>query len=614
MNILGLSIFSDSSAAIVADGRIICAVEEERLNRVKHYDGMPWLAISECLEIADMSLEDIDIIAISWNPLLGWKSRITETVKSMFLVPHAFKGKVARGSGYIKGCGEILKLRKSLAGRFEQSKVQQKIVFVRHHLAHAASAFLVSPYEVADIMVADGVGERATISFFTGKGTKLTQIGQIDLPHSLGHLYASLTAFLGFRITHDEGKVMALAAFGEDSYRDLFSELVQVDEARKTIHIDTRILDYHAARKGVYSSRWLELTGMHPRQPDEPLNQQHKALACSLQKCIEEVTFSLLDIYFRDRDQRPLCAAGGLFLNSVLNGKIVRSYNDNFFVQPAAGDNGSSLGAALYVSSTRDPNYLRHPLMDVYLGRQFKDEEITEDLEMHSLYPRMSNDIFSEAADFITQGKVVGWFRGRMEFGPRALGNRSILASATVARMKEVVNSKVKHREEFRPFAGSVMLEEAHDYFEHVRESPFMLKVFHFRNMHKNTFPAINHCDNSCRIQTVTEKQDLYRLLKEMKKRTGHGMVLNTSMNVAGEPIVNTPGEAIEVLRNSELDILVLGDYIVRKEDVTNTSESVYLVRSAPSSESHTATADVNKSLSETGWNSKEERDSNDGR
>jgi carbamoyltransferase len=614
MNILGLSVFCDSAAAIVADGRIVCAVEEERLNRVKHYDGMPWLAIGECLEIADMSLEDIDIIAISWNPLLGWKTRIAETVKSMFLVPHAFKGKLARGSGYIKGCGEILRLRRSLVGMFDGSEVRQKIVFVRHHLAHAASAFLVSAYEVADIMVADGVGERATISFFTGKGIRLSQIGQVDLPHSLGHLYASLTAFLGFRITHDEGKVMALAAFGEDTYRDLFSKLVRIDKARKTLHIDTRILDYHAARKGVYSSRWLELTGMHPRRPDEPLNQRHKDLACSLQKCLEEKTFSLLDMYFRDRGQMPLCAAGGLFLNSVLNGKIVRSYNDRFFVQPAAGDNGSSLGAALYVGSTRDRHYQKHTLVDVYLGRQFKDEEIREALHMHSLHPRMSNNIFSETADFIAQGKVIGWFRDRMEFGPRALGNRSILASPTVARMKEVLNSKVKHREEFRPFAGSVMLEEAHEYFECVQESPFMLKVFHFRDRHKKTFPAISHFDNSCRIQTVTQQQDLYRLLKEIKKRTGHGMVLNTSMNVAGEPIVNTPSEAIEVLRNSELDVLVLGDYIIRKEDVTNTSDSVYMVRSVPSHESHTATSDVWKTLGQTGWNGKEESDKNGGR
>jgi len=614
MNILGLSIFADSSAAIVAGGKIVCAVEEERLNRIKHYDGMPWLAITECLEIANMSLKDIDIIAISLNPFLGWKTRIIETVKSMFFMPEAFRGKVARGSGYIKGCGEILRLRKSLAGMFDRSEVRQKIVFVQHHLAHAASAFLVSPFEVADIIVADGVGECATISFFIGKGIKLSQVGQINLPHSLGHLYASLTAFLGFRITHDEGKVMALAAFGEDNYRGLFSKLVQVNEASKSLKINTKVLDYHAARNGVFSKKWLELTGMRPRRRDGPLNQQHKDLACSLQKCVEERIFSLLEMHFSDSCQIPLCAAGGLFLNSVLNGKIVRGYNDKFFIQPAAGDNGSSLGAALYVSSKIERNYQRHPLVDVNLGKEFKDEEIREALEMHSINPRISSHIFSETADFIAKGKVVGWFRGRMEFGPRALGNRSILASPTIARMKDVVNSKVKHREGFRPFAGSVMLEEAHKYFGGVQESPFMLKVFYFKNIYKNTFPAISHCDYSCRIQTVTQQQDLYKLLKEIKRRTGYGMVLNTSMNLAGEPIVNMPSEAIEVLNNSELDVLVLGNYIIRKEDLISGSNSVYLVRAAPSRKSHTATSDIRQTLGEIGRNAKQGRDQNGGR
>lgn len=572
MNILGLSTFADSSAAIVRNGEVTCAVDEERLNRVKHYEGMPWLAINECLKIANISLRDIDVIAVGWNPLIGWKTRILESIKSALLMPQAFKGKVSRGSSYISGCREILRLRKSLKRRFIQADVRQKIVFVEHHLAHAASAFLASPYEVADIIVADGVGESAAISFFTGKGNALRQVAQIKFPHSLGHLYAAVTGFLGFRMTHDEGKVMALASFGEDKYRELFARLVSIDKAGKTIKVDTELLDYHAARNGFFSKEWLELTRMTPRRKNEPLTQEHKNLACALQKRVEEAILSLLDMHFSEGSEKPLCAAGGLFLNSVMNGRIIRERNSRLFVQPAAGDNGVSLGAALNVSCKMSRNYERHILSNVYLGREFKDSEIREALGIHSITPRTTRNVFSETADLIAQGKVVGWFRGRMEFGPRALGNRSILACPTDARMKDIVSLKVKRREAFRPFAGSVILEDAHEYFEDVQESRFMLKVFYFRNEYRCTFPAISHIDSSCRIQTVSRHQhpDLYRLLKEIKRRIGFGIVLNTSMNTPGEPIVNTPSEAIELVARTQLDTMILEDYVVRKEDVRN--------------------------------------------
>lgn len=568
MNILGLAPFTDSSATIVQDGKIICAVEEERLNRVKHYEGIPWLAINECLEIANMPFRDIDIIAVGWNPFLGWKTRIVETIKSMFRMPEAFKSKVSKGNRYISGCREILRLKKSLAWVFEGNEVCQKVIFINHHLAHAASAFFVSPYDTANIIVADGVGEFATISFFTGEENNIRKIGHIKLPNSLGHLYASITSFLGFRMTHDEGKVMALSSFGEDTYGELFSRLLRVNKAHKTIEINSRLLDYHAARNGFFSQEWIKLTGMIPRKKEEPLSKQHKDLAHSLQACIEDTMFSLLRMYF-PRNQKALCAAGGLFLNSVMNGKIIRNYNNKFFIQPAAGDNGVSLGAALYINSAKDRNYQRQPLINVFLGREFKDRDIRKALEIHSITPLISNNIFSETSDLIVQGKVVGWFRGRMEFGPRTLGNRSILACPTNERIKDIVNLKVKHRENFRPFAGSVILEEAHKYFDYLQESPFMLKVFYFKNKYRGIFPAISHIDSSCRIQTVTKQQnaDLYRLLEEIKNRTGYGMVLNTSMNVSGEPIVNTPNEAIDLIKKTDLDIMILENYIIRKED-----------------------------------------------
>lgn len=569
MNILGLSTFCDASAAIVSDGETLCAIEEERLNRVKHYEGMPWLAVRECLRFADMSLRDIDIIAVGWNPFLGWTTRVLETIKFASRMPGAFRRKISRGGGYLTGCGEMLRLRRSMASVLSEGDARQTVVFVDHHLAHAASAFLASPYERANVIVADGVGECATISFFKGCGSKLERLGQIRYPHSLGHVYASVTGFLGFKMTHDEGKVMALAAFGEDTYRGLFSDLVRLKGARRTIELDVGLLDYHAARHGVFSKRWLELTGMTPRRNEEPLSQRHENLAHSLQRRIEETVLYLLEAHFPDGPGKPLCAAGGLFLNSVLNGRITRDYTDELFVQPASGDNGVSVGAALYASSTMGRNQHRSPWTHVYFGGACTDGELSEALRNHSIPARKSHDVFCEMGDLIARGKVVGWYRGRMEFGPRALGNRSILASPSIPGMKDVVNSKVKHREAFRPFATSVLLEEANEYFLDVRESPFMLKVFRFKEKHRGRFPAISHVDSSCRIQTVTQQQnpEFYKLLVQIRKRTGHGMVLNTSMNVAGEPIVNTPSEAIALMRKTRVDVMALNDYVIRREE-----------------------------------------------
>lgn len=547
MTILGLSTFADASAAIVKDGKIICAVEEERLNRIKHFEGMPWLAIKDSLKISDISLKHIDTIAIGWNPFLGWKTRIVESLKSMYRMPEAFRSKISRGDNYITACRDIILLKKSIKSIFPHANISQRIRFVEHHYAHAASTFLVSPYEYADIIVADGIGESATISFFQGKETNIKRIGKIIFPHSLGHVYASVTGFLGFRMTYDEGKVMALAGFGEDRYRELFSKIIRLNPARKTIEVDTSILDYHAARNNIFSKKWLAETGLLPRKRDDPLNQKHKDLACSLQKCIEKMIFALLNMYFGNSGKNNLCAAGGLFLNSVLNGKIVCNYTNLLFIQPAAGDNGVSVGAALSIGSKLDKNFKRHPLKSASLGKSYADDEIWNAFKAYSITPRRSHNIFTDTASYIAAGKIIGWFRGGMEYGPRALGNRSIFACPTLPGIKDAINNKVKHRESFRPFGGLVLSEEASEYFENVQESPFMLKVFYFKEQYRNTFPAITHVDNSCRIQTVDQHQnkDLYRLLEEVKKRIGYGMILNTSLNIPNTPIVNTPVEAI---------------------------------------------------------------------
>ncbi len=570
MNLLGLSVFADSSVALIQDGQICFAIEEERLNRIKHYEGMPWLALHECLEHSDLSLSEIDFLAVGWNPFRGWETRLAQSLKSMIQMPAILKCKVTRGSGYLKGCREILNIRKSLALRYGSEVIIPQIAYVDHHLAHAASAFFTSPFEAANILVADGIGESAAISFFSGEGNQIRRLGRINYPHSLGHLYASVTGFLGFKMTFDEGKVMALAGFGRDNYRDLFSRLVQVNRKRRTIKLDTRLLDYHAARHDIFSQGWIKLTGLAPRRPGEPLTPQHEDLACSLQKCIEQSVFYLLEEHFSHPPSKPLCAAGGLFLNSVLNGEILRNHNRSFFIPSVAGDNGVSLGAALLIAAKHSAQTRNLRPETAFWGGAFDDGAMRQTLRRWSLHPRPCGEIFPVAAELIARGKIVGWFRGRMEFGPRALGNRSILACPAHSRIKDILNLKVKHREPFRPFAASVLDERASEYFQQVQESPFMLKVFYFKDRYRSTFPAITHVNGSCRLQTVTFRQnpDLYRLLVEIEKLTGHALVLNTSLNVAGQPIVYTPEEALQLLQGTNLDFMVLGDYIVSKQDL----------------------------------------------
>lgn len=564
MRILGLSVFCDASAALIENNRIICAVEEERLNRIKHYEGFPWLAIDECLDVANLTMNDIDIIAIGWNPYIGWPNRIAASLKSLMNSYKLFLLKMKRGTGYLNRCKELFSIRSVLSRKYCE-EIKQKIFFINHHLSHAASAFLLSPWQEVNAIVADGIGESATISFYHCVGNVITKTKTIKFPHSLGHVYASVTKFLGFRMCYDEGKVMALASFGRNTYADLFSDLIEINEKKGDIKVGNVILDYHAARHGLFSERWLKLTELTPRQNGAPLTHKHKDLACSLQRRIEEAVLSLLKSNIVSPNT-PLCAAGGLFLNVVLNGRVLREFNHNYFVQPAAGDNGVSIGSALYVASRQLPSFKKSKLSHIYFGRNYTDQQTIKCLKNAPNRYYLSNNIYAETAEFIAQGKIVGWYQGGMEFGSRALGNRSILANPLKGDMTEIINSKVKHREPFRPFAGSVILEEGHKYFEHFQESPYMLKVFYFRKRFRNKFTAITHVDHSCRVQTVSRTNKVYyALLQEIRKKLGFGVVLNTSLNVKGEPIVNTPQEAINLLNSTELDILILRNYVVFK-------------------------------------------------
>lgn len=568
MRILGLSVFCDASAAITCNNEIICALEEERMNRIKHYEGFPWLALDECLNITNMKLRDVNIIAVGWDPYRGWVNRISSSLKALAYSPRSFVFKIRRGSGYITRCRELFSLRKILSVKFAKA-VNQEIVFVDHHLSHAASAFFLCPWDEANAIIADGVGESATISFYQCRQNEIYRTKRILFPHSLGHVYAAVSKFLGFRLCYDEGKVMALSSFGNNTYDSLFNDIVKFNPDTGNVSVDTTFLDYHAARHGFFSEKWNRLTELAPRKDGEPLTQKHKDLARALQECIERTVIKLLKANIRDSN-KPLCAAGGLFLNAVMNGRILREVNDNYFVQPAAGDNGVSIGSALAVTSQRIPDFRKSRISDVFLGRNYTHDQIEECLKANASEYHLSTDISDEVSEYIAQGFIVGWYQGRMEFGPRALGNRSILANPLLSEMKDLVNSRVKHREYFRPFAGSVLLDEGHKYFEDYHESPFMLKVFYFRKSFRNTFPAITHIDGTCRIQTVSRTNvPLYTLLQRLKKKVKHGIVLNTSLNTKDQPIVNTPQEALALFNSTALDILVMNDFVIRRSQVS---------------------------------------------
>lgn len=567
MMVMGLSVFSDASAAVVRGGEIVCAVEEERLNRIKHYEGFPWLSVDECLRIAGIQLRDLDAVAIGWNPYLGWGKRISVSLRDSLRNPDLLRTKVNRGGNYLNGIRDIFRLRQSFRQRYG-GRIPP-VYHVSHHTAHAASSYFVSPFDTARIVVADGVGESATFSIFSGASNAVTRRAMICYPHSLGHLYASVTAFLGFRPTSDEGKVMALASYGEDEHHDLFSSLCRTVRQGDAFRLNTGLLDYHEARMGHFREEWLRQTSMQPRRQNESLDQRHENLACSLQACVERTVLSLLRHDIGMHGNGPLCAAGGVFLNSVLNGRLVRELAPEVFIQPAAGDNGVSIGAALQIASRIDPGFRREAMRHAFLGSEYADAEMRRAIENAGLPYVCPEDIAPLIADEIIAGNVVARFCGRMEFGPRALGNRSILASACHPDMKDILNRKVKHRESFRPFAAAVLLEDVAKYFDSGKESPYMLKVFHFAPAYRDMFPAVRHVDGSCRVQTVTKEENpqLHAVLVALKERTGHGIVLNTSLNIAGEPIVRTPGEAIRLFRSTEVDTLAMGPFVLRKSE-----------------------------------------------
>ena len=594
MHILGISAFyHDSAAVLVSDGAITAAAQEERFTRKKHDAGFPEHAIQFCLNQAGITLVDINNVVFYDKPFLKFE-RLLETY--LAFAPRGFKSFKQAIPVWLK---EKLFQKDLLKKRFQNFDSafdwQGKLLFAEHHQSHAASAFFPSPFEEAVVLTMDGVGEWATTSVGLGHGNQLDVVKEIHFPHSLGLLYSAFTYYTGFKVNSGEYKVMGLAPYGEPKYKDLILDnLIDVKEDG-SFRLDQSYFDFCTGLR-MTNERFDDLFGGPARRPKELLTQKQMDLAASVQAVTEEVVLRLTRGLARETDQKNLCLAGGVALNCVANGKVLRDNAfENIWIQPAAGDAGGALGAALagyhlFQDQPRQTNG-GDAMRGAYLGPEYDQTEIEGQLAaVGADFKTLDDDaVIDITVEALEAGKAVGWFQGRMEFGPRALGGRSILGDPRSPKMQKTLNLRVKYRESFRPFAPSVLREDVADWFEMEADSPYMLLVadvveprrLKMTNEEKTLFgidklsvprsdiPAVTHVDYSARIQTVHADTSprYHALLSRFKERTGCPVVVNTSFNVRGEPIVCTPEEAFRCFMGNDIEVLVVGNTILLKED-----------------------------------------------
>jgi len=569
---LGINaVFHDSAACLIKDGQLIAAAEEERFTQIKHGKRpvpfstweLPFHAIDYCLKTAGIHLNDVDHVAYSFDPYLLLGEHKGKATIEIPLEPGMMEGSskwtnpwdplflssVVRAKNHLVD-GYPHHLQERFLGT-DRDKI--KFHFVDHHIAHAASAYYPAPFDHAAVMTIDGRGEVATTTYSVGKGNDMTRIGQVDMPHSLGLLYERVTSYLGFLHSSDEYKVMALASYGQPVFAADFREMIQVGE------------------KGQYtiSNERLEERFGPARKRNEPFTEHHFNIAHSLQLVLEETVLKLADWLYQETGEDNLCLAGGVAMNCVLNARIRdKGPFKNVWVQPASGDAGTALGAAIWVDvqqqKKEDADY---GMPHAYWGPGYRDEEIEKFLQWAKVPYRRLQNLAEETADILAQDKIIGWFQGRMEFGPRALGSRSILASPISPAMQARLN-EVKDREDFRPVAPVVLEADAPEWFEGAGYSPFMLFVHDVKPDKADKIPAVRHVDGTARIQTVNRDQhpEYHDLLTAFKKKTGVPVLVNTSFNTLGKPIVCTPRDAIECFWTSPFDALVIGNYLIEKE------------------------------------------------
>ena len=575
MKILGLNAFhGDASVALLCDGQLVVALEEERLNRIKHWAGLPVGAAKACLEGAQP-----DYIAISRDP----KAHLKDKLMRAALRPHRWLNLSSRAMNSVR----IAQVGDLLAAEGIASHARRPVYFVEHHRAHLASAFFASPFEEAAVVSIDGFGDFSSVMWGVGKANQIGVRGSVSFPHSLGIFYTAFTQFLGFAKYGDEYKMMGLSAYGEPRFAEQVRRVVRTEGDQCRLNLD--YFTHHS--KGVemtwyggepvlgtvFSHRMVEEFG-DPRTPRSEIRQKDMDLAASVQLVLEENYFTLLNFVQKQTGEAAVCLAGGVALNCVANGMIFERTNfRDVYVQPAAHDAGTSIGAALYVQHQELKVPRCFEMRHVYYGPEFTDSEIRRDLEaVGCKYHQVpEKDLIGNTVEAIARGKIVGWFQGRMEFGPRALGNRSILADPRRKDMKEILNSRIKYREPFRPFCPSILAERVGEYFETDYPSPFMVMAYKIKPKQRDRIPAVTHGDGTGRLQTVErEVNPLYwRLLHKFEEVTAVPVLLNTSFN-ENEPIVQTPAQAIDCFLRTRMDVLSIGGFVLHKEENVNLSEN----------------------------------------
>lgn len=566
MLVLGLSNMRDAAAALVSDGRIVAAAEEERFVRQKHVTALPVHAIRFCLREAGIALREVEAIAVPWK---YWQvgRRAWLALTTMMRSPQLFRVKGTRSLERVsREWTELFRLRRELTQRVDS--VGSRPVFLDHHLCHAASSFLVSPFERSAILVVDGASEADTTLMAMGEGTQITVLDRTPLPHSLGQFYAAMTAFLGFRPDQDEYIVMGLAAAGEPTFAAaLRREIVRLLPQGR-FEMNARLLDFHLARVGLFVEEFVRLFGPQRHSMDE-LTQRHRDLAASAQLVLEETLLHLGHHLRTVTQAESLCLAGGVAYNCVANGRLRAELGfRNVYVPPAAGDSGAALGAALWWTARRGDVAARPLMPSAYLGPQFDEDTCRAALARVGLVAESLTDarLYERVAAELARGRLVFWYQGRMEWGPRALGNRSLLADPRREDMRELINSKVKCREPFRPFAPSVLDERAREFFDLPVASPFMQFTVRVKTSAKEIIPAVTHVDGTARVQTVSRETNprFYDLLATFGRLTGVPVLLNTSFNVQ-EPIVCSPDDAVRCFMRTQVDWLVLGNLLVER-------------------------------------------------
>jgi carbamoyltransferase len=579
MIILGINAYhADSSAAILIDGKLVAAIEEERLRRVKHWAGFPSMAIEFCLKEAGIGFEAVDHFAIGRDP----KAKLINKLRYLLNNPG---GSLSAINGRLKNSKKVASLQNELASlsNMPASRFKNKITQAEHHRSHLASAFFASPFEEAVCVSIDGSGDFTTTMIAVGKGNQIEILDSVDFPHSLGIFYTAFTQLLGFPHYGDEYKVMGMAPYGEAKYLDKLEKIIQLtDDGLFKLNLEyfrkgtEGIISYNDDHvplvQPMFSRKLMNLFG-EARKKEAPLTQYHKDLAASVQKMTEQTIFHILQNAQRKTGLENLCLAGGVAQNSVANGKIKSKTSfKNIYITSAGHDAGLAVGSALFVHNQLLKKERMPALMSAYTGSHFSNDEIKSFLTAQKInYCELADEIlFDKITDCLIKGGVVGWFTGRAEFGPRALGGRSILADPRRADAKEILNLKIKRRESFRPFAPSILKEYVDEYFEYTDEVPFMEKVYPIRESKRKVIPAVTHVDGSGRIQTVDKNISTryYQLIETFRKKTGVPVLLNTSFN-ENEPIVNSPADALNCYLRTDMDLLVMENILVsRSHDI----------------------------------------------